>query len=313
MRRNGSRRWTVPSGLTFRDWLRGAGEHRPTSEDLAYHVSTLFPPVRPRGHLELRMIDAQPADGWIVPAGLVAALLADPVAADQAMAAAEPVWPGRAGSGNGAGGRAADSPWLERGPAGPADPVLARAGLACFEAADAALSRSGRPARGAGRGGRLRGQVRIAGPLPRRRHAGRDAGGIQMTAQAEDLRDRIAGLLVRARDRTSALTECVAEDDLIRQHSPLMSPLVWDLAHVANQEELWLLRGVGGRDPMRPEIDPLYDAFEHPRAERPSLPLLAPAEARALCQRGARAGPRPARAHQLHRAGRWWPAGSCSA
>jgi gamma-glutamyl hercynylcysteine S-oxide synthase len=105
-----------------------------------------------------------------------------------------------------------------------------------------------------------------------------------MTAQAEDLRDRIAGLLARARNRTSTLTECVAEDDLIRQHSPLMSPLVWDLAHIANQEELWLLRGVGGRDPMRPEIDPLYDAFEHPRAERPSLPLLAPAEARAYAR-----------------------------
>src|SRR5262249_59531080 len=59
-----------------------------------------------------------------------------------------------------------------------------------------------------------------------------------------------------------------------------MSPLVWDLAHVANQEELWLLREVGGRTPMHPEIDPLYDAFEHPRAERPSLPLLEPEQAR---------------------------------
>ncbi len=105
-----------------------------------------------------------------------------------------------------------------------------------------------------------------------------------MTGQADDLRDRIACLLAQARDRTSALTECVDEGDLIRQHSPLMSPLVWDLAHVANQEELWLLRGVAGRDPMRPEIDPLYDAFEHPRAERPSLPLLAPAEARAYAR-----------------------------
>ncbi len=102
-----------------------------------------------------------------------------------------------------------------------------------------------------------------------------------MTAHTEDLRDKIAGLLVAARQRTAGLTDCVEEDDLVRQHSPLMSPLVWDLAHVANQEELWLLRGVGGRDPMHPEIDPLYDAFEHPRAERPALPLLAPAQARA--------------------------------
>ena len=59
-----------------------------------------------------------------------------------------------------------------------------------------------------------------------------------------------------------------------------MSPLVWDLAHVGNYEELWLLRAAAGREPMRPEIDGLYDAFEHPRAERPSLPLLPPAEAR---------------------------------
>jgi gamma-glutamyl hercynylcysteine S-oxide synthase len=95
-----------------------------------------------------------------------------------------------------------------------------------------------------------------------------------------DLRERIATELIAARERTTLLTECVDEADLVRQHSPLMSPLVWDLAHVANQEELWLLRAVGGRDPMHPEIDPLYDAFEHPRAERPSLPLLPPAQAR---------------------------------
>jgi gamma-glutamyl hercynylcysteine S-oxide synthase len=95
-----------------------------------------------------------------------------------------------------------------------------------------------------------------------------------------DLRERIAAELIAARARTELLTGSVDEADLVRQHSPLMSPLVWDLAHIANQEELWLLRNVGGIDPMHPEIDPLYDAFEHPRAERPSLPLLPPAEAR---------------------------------
>jgi iron(II)-dependent oxidoreductase len=91
----------------------------------------------------------------------------------------------------------------------------------------------------------------------------------------------IARELTGARQRTELLTGCVDEADLVRQHSPLMSPLVWDLAHIANQEELWLLREVGGREPMHPEIDSLYDAFEHPRAERPSLPLLPPAESRA--------------------------------
>jgi gamma-glutamyl hercynylcysteine S-oxide synthase len=97
----------------------------------------------------------------------------------------------------------------------------------------------------------------------------------------ESLRERIAAELTGARRRTALLTECVDDDDLVRQHSPLMSPLVWDLAHIANQEELWLLREVGGREAMHPEIDPLYDAFEHPRAERPTLPLLPPEAARA--------------------------------
>ncbi len=104
-----------------------------------------------------------------------------------------------------------------------------------------------------------------------------------MTTESE-LRDRIAGLLAAARERTHGLTGCLDDDDLIRQHSPLMSPLVWDLAHVANQEELWLLREVGGREPMHPEIDPLYDAFEHPRAQRPTLPLMQPAQARAYAR-----------------------------
>jgi len=99
-------------------------------------------------------------------------------------------------------------------------------------------------------------------------------------ATPEMLRELIAGRLLTARERTQLLT-AVDDADLIQQHSPLMSPLVWDLAHIANQEELWLLRAVGGREPIHPEIDPLYDAFEHPRAERPTLPLLPPAEARA--------------------------------
>ncbi|BAC75051.1 sulfatase-modifying factor 1 [Streptomyces avermitilis] len=96
----------------------------------------------------------------------------------------------------------------------------------------------------------------------------------------DTLRARALDALTTARERTALLTTCVDEPDLTAQHSPLMSPLVWDLAHIGNQEELWLLRAVAGRDAMRPEIDGLYDAFEHPRAERPSLPLLPPDEAR---------------------------------
>ena len=97
----------------------------------------------------------------------------------------------------------------------------------------------------------------------------------------EQLRALAAEHLERARARSTALTDAVDDDDLIRQHSPLMSPLVWDLAHVGNQEELWLVRDVGGRDPVRSDIDDLYDAFKHGRASRPTLPLLGPAEARA--------------------------------
>jgi iron(II)-dependent oxidoreductase len=101
-----------------------------------------------------------------------------------------------------------------------------------------------------------------------------------MTHESDRLRDRVAGELSRARARTAGLTEAVDDDDLIRQHSPLMSPLVWDLAHVGNQEELWLVRDVGGREPVRRDIDELYDAFKHPRRDRPALPLLGPGEAR---------------------------------
>ncbi|GIE98612.1 ergothioneine biosynthesis protein EgtB [Paractinoplanes rishiriensis] len=101
-----------------------------------------------------------------------------------------------------------------------------------------------------------------------------------MTYQTDRLRDLVAAELGRARDRTTLLTEAVDDGDLTRQHSPLMSPLVWDLAHVGNQEELWLVRDVGGREPVRRDIDELYDAFKHARSNRPALPLLGPGEAR---------------------------------
>src|SRR4051812_9518105 len=82
--------------------------------------------------------------------------------------------------------------------------------------------------------------------------------------------EQVARDLERARSRTLALTD-VDEPELVRQHSRLMSPLVWDLAHVGQQEELWLLReGDPRRQGMLPAtIEKLYDAFEHPRHERP--------------------------------------------
>ena len=109
----------------------------------------------------------------------------------------------------------------------------------------------------------------------------KEAPSILRELSQEDLREHAARALSRARERSTTLTDAVDDHDLVRQHSKLMSPLVWDLAHIGSQEELWLVRDVGGREPLRPDIDDLYDAFQHPRADRPSLPLLGPAEARA--------------------------------
>lgn len=100
------------------------------------------------------------------------------------------------------------------------------------------------------------------------------------TLDEHALRQHVADELERVRERSAGLTTAVLdEDELLAQHSRLMSPLVWDLAHVGNYEELWLLRETRGDAAMRPDIDDLYDAFEHPRDTRPSLPLLRPDEA----------------------------------
>jgi gamma-glutamyl hercynylcysteine S-oxide synthase len=101
-----------------------------------------------------------------------------------------------------------------------------------------------------------------------------------MAHTIEALREKVAEQLRRSRDRSVALTDAVDDDDLVRQHSKLMSPLVWDLAHIGNQEELWLVRDVGGREPVRCDIDEIYDAFQHARSDRPQLPLLSPSESR---------------------------------
>jgi glutamate--cysteine ligase len=140
VRRPGVQDWSAPAGLTFRDWLRGAGERPPTRGDLSYHLSTLFPPVRPRGHLEIRGIDAQPGDGWIVPLAVTAALLDDPLAAEEAMAAAEVLWQGDHFPGWRPG-----SPWWLAARQGPAHPALAAASRRCFAAAEAALVRAAAP------------------------------------------------------------------------------------------------------------------------------------------------------------------------
>ncbi|MFD8752737.1 ergothioneine biosynthesis glutamate--cysteine ligase EgtA [Kitasatospora sp. NPDC059577] len=133
--------WTAPPGVSFRDWIRGAGERPPTLADLDYHRTTLFPPVRPRGHLELRMIDAQPGDGWMVVAALVTALLDDPVAADTALAALEPLDSSDRADRSGGPRPPRSDAWRRAATLAVADRELRRATLACFAAADAALGR----------------------------------------------------------------------------------------------------------------------------------------------------------------------------
>jgi hypothetical protein len=98
---------------------------------------------------------------------------------------------------------------------------------------------------------------------------------------ASSLKQTIADQLEAVRHRSLALLDPVPEPDLIRQHSPIMSPLVWDLAHVGNYEELWLLEAVAGLRAGPRSLDDIYDAFRHSRADRVALPLLGPAEARA--------------------------------
>ena len=90
----------------------------------------------------------------------------------------------------------------------------------------------------------------------------------------------IASELTRARTLTDSLLEQLSEDQLLLQVSPLMSPLVWDFAHIGYFEELWLLRELGGEPPARVEHDDVYDAFAHERSERGELPILRPQAAR---------------------------------
>ena len=77
-----------------------------------------------------------------------------------------------------------------------------------------------------------------------------------------------------ARRRTLQLIEPLTDEQLNRTYSPILSPLAWDLGHIANFEELWLVHRVGGRAPLRGELGRFYDAIENPRSVRGELPIL---------------------------------------
>ena len=93
-------------------------------------------------------------------------------------------------------------------------------------------------------------------------------------------KEAIAERLAEARRCTLELTEPLDDEQLNRVYSPILSPLAWDLGHIANFEELWLVQTIGGREPLRGELGRFYDAIENPRRTRGELPILRDAELR---------------------------------
>jgi iron(II)-dependent oxidoreductase len=91
----------------------------------------------------------------------------------------------------------------------------------------------------------------------------------------------IAEALSEARERTLALVEPLDDAQLNTVYSPILSPLAWDLGHIANFEELWLVQTIGGREPLHGELGSFYDAIENPRKIRGELPILRDEELRA--------------------------------
>jgi iron(II)-dependent oxidoreductase len=83
-----------------------------------------------------------------------------------------------------------------------------------------------------------------------------------------------------ARRGTLALVAPFNDEELERVHSPIMSPLAWDLGHIAAYEDLWLAHRYGELELLRPDLANLYDAFETPRTLRGEIDALGPREAK---------------------------------
>jgi iron(II)-dependent oxidoreductase len=95
---------------------------------------------------------------------------------------------------------------------------------------------------------------------------------IPAPSSAPPSKQEIADLLTEARERTLLLISVLSDEDLHRQHDPLMSPIIWDVGHIAHFEELWLTQNLDGPIEFS-EMPGLYNPFEHPRATRASLAL----------------------------------------
>lgn len=94
------------------------------------------------------------------------------------------------------------------------------------------------------------------------------------TLDSDEARRRLASGLEFYRNRTKQMIDPLGYEDLHSQHNPLMSPLVWDVGHVGNFEELWLLRELDGRAAHDLRYDEMYNPFDNPRWVRGELPLL---------------------------------------
>ncbi|MFB9903931.1 ergothioneine biosynthesis glutamate--cysteine ligase EgtA [Allokutzneria oryzae] len=122
--------WSAPPGVTLGDWVDGALSPPPTTDDIDYHMSTMFPPVRPRGYIEVRYLDTQPTGEWVVPLVLLTALFHQESTVDAVLDVT-------AG--------AADR-WEEAARHGLADPVLAGVAAEVFELGARAIPALGLPA-----------------------------------------------------------------------------------------------------------------------------------------------------------------------
>jgi iron(II)-dependent oxidoreductase len=100
-------------------------------------------------------------------------------------------------------------------------------------------------------------------------------------AAAPSPEEQVLAALADARERTLALVSHLSEEELTTVHSSIMSPLAWDLGHIAAYEDLWLAHRLAGLELLRPDLAGLYDAFETPRAVRGDIEALGPADARA--------------------------------
>ncbi|MDT0327487.1 ergothioneine biosynthesis glutamate--cysteine ligase EgtA [Nocardiopsis lambiniae] len=126
--------WLPDPGITFAEWIAGHGPRPVTLADLELHLSTLFPPVRPRGWWELRMIDALPLRWWPVPVAVAAALFDDPRARAVAEEATERLCGGRLPE---------PGLWLRAARDGMSDPDVAACARRCLDTAVEALPRMG--------------------------------------------------------------------------------------------------------------------------------------------------------------------------